>query len=42
MLFATAVQKAAKEIGIDAVIEVGPHPALAGPIRYVLNVPFSI
>lgn len=33
----TALQNAALEIGVDAVVEVGPHPALAGPIRSVFR-----
>jgi hypothetical protein len=32
--FTNAIQYAAKEFALSSVIEVGPHPALAGPIRY--------
>lgn len=32
--FSLALQKAVTKVGFHAVIEVGPHPALAGPIRY--------
>jgi hypothetical protein len=35
--FSAAIQRAAQQFRFNAVVEIGPHPALAGPIRFVAH-----
>lgn len=40
--FCAALQTASQEFNFHGVVEVGPHPALAGPTRYYLSLSSNV